>query len=328
VHLKDYVDDAFSFEREGELTFYSPHNTFYPTKQTRLLRLWDELGIPHDKEKQEFGSVLRIIGFEVDPNAMTVSMDIDARRDLIELIHIFAVAGKKRTLKEFQRIAGHVNWALNVFPLLRPGLSAVYSKTAGKDHDLATLRVNAAVVSELNWVARRVEFSSGVYMLKSVEWDPRHTESRALIIFTDASAHGMAIYIPSLKLALQCPLPPLTSEKNIFFFEALAVCSAFHSATSLIESPHRLVIYSDNTNTVDIFNSLRTSAPYNRLLISAMNVILDHNIDFRVLHVRGIDNPIADAISRFKNDLAVSLCAGLVIRSFEPPRDALGVDSK
>ena len=56
-----------------------------------------------------------------------------------------------------------------------------------------------------------------------------------------------------------------------------------------------------------------------------MNVVLDHDIDFRVLHVRGVDNPVADAISRFKNDLAVSLCPGLVIRSFEPPRDALGV---
>jgi len=88
------------------------------------------------------------------------------------------------------------------------------------------------------------------------------------------------------------------------------------------------VIYSDNTNTVDIFNSLHASSPYNQLLISAMNVVLDHNIDFRVLHVRGIDNRIADAISRFKNDLAVSLCSGLVIQSFESPRDALGVGSK
>ena len=55
-----------------------------------------------------------------------------------------------------------------------------------------------------------------------------------------------------------------------------------------------------------------------------MDVTLDHKIDFRVLHVHGIDNPIADAISHFKNDLAVSLCLGLVIRNFEPPRDALG----
>jgi hypothetical protein len=113
-------------------------------------------------------------------------------------------------------------------------------------------------------------------------------------------------------------------EKH-FFFKALAVCSAFHSAALLIESPHCLVIYSDNTNTINIFNTLCASALYNQLLISAMNVVLDHNIYFWVLHVCGIDNPIANTILHFKNDLAVSLCSGLVIQSFEPPHDALGV---
>ena len=245
AHLKDYVDDAFSFERQSERTYYSPYKSFYPTKQARLLQLWDELGIPHDKEKQEFGTVLRIIGFEVDPNAMTVSMDLNARGELIEQIRIFAVAGKKRTLKEFQRIAGHVNWALNVFPLLKPGLLAVYAKTAGKERDLATIRVNAAVVFELTWVARRVEFSSGVHFLKSVEWDPRHADSGAVSVFTDASAHGMAFYIPSLNSAFQCPLPSIATEEHIFFFEALAVCSVFHFVISTPEAPpHRLVIFS------------------------------------------------------------------------------------
>ena len=55
----------------------------YPAKQTHLLQLWDELGIPHDKDKQEFGSTLHIIGLEVDQNTMTVIMDIDACNDLI-----------------------------------------------------------------------------------------------------------------------------------------------------------------------------------------------------------------------------------------------------
>jgi hypothetical protein len=59
-----------------------------------------------------------------------------------------------------------------------------------------------------------------------------------------------------------------------------------------------------------------------------MNVVLDHDIDSRVLHIRGVDNIIADALSRFKNDLAVSLCPGLIIQPFQPPRDALGVPPK
>ena len=139
THLKDYVDDTFSFELADNFLCYLPYEAYYPAKQACLLQLWDELGIPHDRSKQEFGSTLRIIGLEVDPNAMTVTMDTDSRNDLIQLIRTFAVAGKKHTLKEFQRIAGHVNWALNVFPLLKPGLSAIYSKTARKERDLTTI---------------------------------------------------------------------------------------------------------------------------------------------------------------------------------------------
>ena len=259
---------------------------------------------------------------------MTVTMDADSRRELVGLIRSFAVIGKRRTLKEFQRVAGHINWALNVFPLLKPGLSALYAKTAGKERDLALLRVNAPMVFELNWVSYRVEHSSGVHLLKSVEWDPRCADSIALTVFTDASAVGMAYYIPSLSLAFQCPIPANAVSEHIFFFEALAGCSVFHFVSSLPLTPNRLVIYSDNTNTVDIFNSLRAIAPYNRLLISAMSLVLDHEIDFQVLHVRGIDNPVANALSRFKNDLAVSICPGLVIQTFQPPQDATGAAPK
>ena len=330
AHLKVYVDDAFSFERAHDTMYYEPYDSYLPSKQTRLLHLWDELGIPHKKDKQEFGTVLRIIGFEVDPNAMTVTMDYNSRKELLTLIRDFAITGKKRTLKEFQRIAGHINWALNVFPLLRPGLSALYAKTAGKERDFATIRVNAAVVRELSWIACRVESSTGVHFLKSVEWDPRSTDSDAFTFFTDASSLGIAFFLPCAKLAYQCPSPSPELSKHIFFHEALAVCSVFHHfvAASFHSVTHRLVIYTDSSNTVDIFSSLRAIAPYNQLLISAMNVVLDHQIDFRVLHVRGVDNPIADALSRFKNDLAISLCPGLIIQSFEPPRDALGAASK
>jgi hypothetical protein len=328
-HLKDYVDDLYSFEVESNMLFYEPYNRSFPTKQTRLLLLWDELGIPHSLEKQEFGSVLSIIGFLVDPNAMTVTMSAESRADLVSVIRIFAVRGKRRTLKEFQRVAGHINWAFNVFPLLKPGLSAVYAKTAGKDHDLATIKVSAAVVFELDWVARRVESSTGVHFFKTVEWDPRNASSGAITILTDASLAGIAFYVPELKLGFQARLPAGASREHIFFFEAFAVCSAFHYFADMMDRKvDRLVVYSDNTNTVDIFDSLRAIPPYSRILISAITKVLDNHIDFRVLHIRGVDNSISDALSRYLNDLAISLCPGLVIREFEPPLDALGAIKK
>jgi len=89
-----------------------------------------------------------------------------------------------------------------------------------------------------------------------------------------------------------------------------------------------LIIYSDNTNTVSIFDSLCAIPPYSRILISVMTKVLDNHIDFCVLHICGVDNPISDALSHYLNDLAISLCPGLVIQEFQPPQDALGAIKK
>jgi hypothetical protein len=61
--LFGYIDDNFSFEEEGNVTWYEPYQCYFPTKQTKLLLLWDEIGLPHEKAKQEYARVLWIIGF-------------------------------------------------------------------------------------------------------------------------------------------------------------------------------------------------------------------------------------------------------------------------
>ncbi|KIY53833.1 hypothetical protein FISHEDRAFT_32373, partial [Fistulina hepatica ATCC 64428] len=78
-----------------------------------LLQLWDYLGVPHEKRKQEWGTSLVIIGFLVDTNSMTITMPDQSRFDLIAALRSFAVPKQRRPLVEFQRIAGWVNWSLN-----------------------------------------------------------------------------------------------------------------------------------------------------------------------------------------------------------------------
>jgi len=119
VHdLFAYVDDACSWEFAGRVTFYQPYQKFLLTKQAVLLNLFDEIGVPHEEQKQVFGSPLQIIGFNVDPNTMTITMSHDARAELTTAIRTFANPCQRRSLKDFQCLAGWVNWALNVFPLL------------------------------------------------------------------------------------------------------------------------------------------------------------------------------------------------------------------
>src|SRR6202050_5274645 len=226
--LKCYVDDNFSFCHAGDLEIYEKYDAFLPSDQVQLLKLWDEIGLPHEEEKQISGSCIPIIGFEVDPNALTITMSGAKRLKLVEACTAFTIRGARKTLREFQRLQGWVNWALNVYPLLRPALCESYSKILGKSRPNAPIRVNNTMRRELCWFIDHVKLSNGIHMLKSVEWSPYDRMATTLIGYADASGTSMGIWFLGKYAGYQCPLPTEGPKDLIFFYEALAVYSAFH----------------------------------------------------------------------------------------------------
>ena len=136
--------NVFPWEFTDNLLWYSPYQKYLPAKQACLLSLWDELGVPHEPQKQVFSHRLTIIGFDVDPNTMTFTMPLLARSDLCNAICDFAKPGQRRSLREFQQLAGWANWSFNVYPLLHPGLSIMYNKMASKSklHQLIWVSVS------------------------------------------------------------------------------------------------------------------------------------------------------------------------------------------
>ena len=320
-----YIDDNFSFDEEGNVTWYEPYQCYYPAKQTALLKLWDEINLPHEKKKQEYGPVLRIIGFMVDPRLMRVSMDEEDRMRLIQRVTDFSMTapgGTRRTLREFQQLAGWINWSFNVFPLLKPALSNVYAKIKGKTETFAKISVSKAVILDLNWFISHVRMSNGIYLFENVDWDINQADITA---YTDASMSGLGYFLERSREGFQCTVPQNPPKETIFYFEALAVVSVIDAISKLPIIPQRLLIYSDNTNTVDIFHSLRSLPLYNDLLKFSISILIKYNISLRVVHVPGVNNIIADALSRFENTRAISECPDLQISTFEPPRITMGL---
>jgi hypothetical protein len=326
--LFGYIDDNFSFDEEGNVIWYENYQCYYPAKQAKLLLLWDEIGLPHEKAKQEYAPALRVIGFMVDPNRMRVSMDDQDRETLIRRVSDFSATvpgGTRRTLREFQQLAGWINWSFNVFPLLKPALSNVYEKISGKSESHAKIFVSKAVVRDLDWFVSNVRHSDGVFLFDDVNWDAERAD---VTVYTDACLSGLSFFFINSRKGFQSAVPHDAPKNTIFYFEALAVVSAVDAVTRMTSVPTRLLVFSDNSNTVDIFHSLRCQPAYNDLLKFTVSLILKHGISLRVLHVPGVNNVVADRLSRFENTRAYAACPGLSISTFQPPRVTMGQPKK
>ncbi|KAF8585504.1 hypothetical protein K439DRAFT_1646602 [Ramaria rubella] len=290
-----YMDDSWSYDMGEELVYYAPYDSSYPQKQVMLLCLWDDLSLPHSKDKQVYGRTLEIIGLLVDPSLMMITM-VSKRKDEL----VAAICGF--------RMLGWINWALNVFPLLKPGLQSAYSKISGKSHSRTPIFLNHAD-------------ADGVDMLNATVWYPGDAD---LHIFCDATLTHLAFYCLARNAAFCSTTSADTPCSSIFFFEALAVVSALTWASQLDPPPRRLIIHSDSLNTMEMFHSLRTLDGYNDLLLYSVRILLLSKISPQVAHISGDESIIADALLRMLLDVALSLHLNLAIRFFQPPWDAMG----
>jgi hypothetical protein len=218
-----------------------------------------------------------------------------------------------------------VKWSLAMFPLLKPALSALYAKISGKTLAMCPVRVNNAICRELEWFIKHARAADGIFLLKSLAWDPTTDLANGTVCYAGASMNGMAFWYPELRLGFQCRVPAGCATP-IFYWEAVAVACAMVSPVTPKSS--RLVVYTDNQNTCDIWNSLKASFPYNATLMLAVDWLIPHDIDTRVLHVPGIRNTVADALSRFNNALALRLIPGIKLGLFQTPHELLGAVKK
>jgi len=176
--------------------------------------------------------------------------------------------------------------------------------------------VSETIIRDLSWISNHIKSSSGVFFFKAIVWRPDEADS---IIYCDASFDGIGFWSPTHSDAHYGDVPLNPPKGVIFFFEAFAVLCALQWAVSLEHCPKRLVIYSDNENTVEMFNNLRALAGYNDILTDAVDILIKHEIDLRVHHIAGLQNVVADRLSRRLFDYIRREFPHLNIKFYTPP---------
>ncbi len=313
--LITYVDDSSGPAVKGNVDYYAPYQSFYPTPQTTLLCLWDELGIPHKEKKQVHGMALPVIGIDVDPNALSFSLPPVARERLTaELETWISPKTTRLRLRRWQKLGGWLNWVFNVYPLLRPCLTSFYRKISGKMVAHQYVHINNDVRDDFSWALETLTHLQPVLLLQSLAWQPSDT---SLTVYCDACPEGLGFWFPSTSMgyysAAPTNVPPL-----IFYLEALCVLSALELSCDILPPSSRLLIYTDNQNTVDIFSSLRCLPEFSHLLQTSITLRTLAYVDVRVLHVPGIENEVADALSRADFHRALSYSPNLILNFFTP----------
>src|SRR6266478_2651557 len=144
-----------------------------PTPQAQFLKLFNYIGLPHEDTKQQYGKIIEIIGFEVDIQKMTITLLDASKSKLVEAIHDFVLnppLPRCQSTWAWLHILGYANWALNVFPLLKPALNSSYDKVAGHSFLGAPIFLNKQTTQDLLWFADQAELLEGVRVLDVETW--------------------------------------------------------------------------------------------------------------------------------------------------------------
>jgi hypothetical protein len=145
----------------------------------------------------------------------------------------------------------------------------------------------------LSWAIHHLKHSDGIQLLKSFSWTPKLANYE---IYCDACPDGMGFWYPISKDGYYVPTPVNVPSNVIFYFETLCVLSALDHVQLKAKRGSKIVIYTDNSNVVDIFHILHCPPPYNHLLKAAVNIILHNDYLLGVLHIPGEQNLVADAL--------------------------------
>jgi hypothetical protein len=188
---------------------------------------------------------------------MQISLPILKRDETVAAVQAFITDAlrRRRTLVEWQRNTGWMNWALNVAPLLRPALQSSYHKMTGRSLRNAPIFMNQRVTADLFWFTDVLSQWDGIHLLNAHLWD---SSAADLVLYCDAAlSGGLAFWSPTHSQGYVADKPQAPRDADhIFWFEALTVISALHWATQLPSPPHHLAIFTDSLNTVQLFDSL------------------------------------------------------------------------
>lgn len=283
------------------------------------IRLTEILGIPRNDKKDMVGTVVPILGIEVDTTKFEARLPQDKLRRAIALTQE-AMQGRSMSLATAQKLAGYLSFCALVVRLGWVFMRHIWTFLASFPHRASKhtrRRVPLDVQHDLQWWYNLLPTFNGTLFFTGISRETAH-------LYTDASGIGMGGFFhleanqPNWQLlchaldestAFATPLP--TQEEGTVFdinvYEVQAILIALRK-NALNWKRYRVVIHTDSATAQRGLRKNTLSGPANDPLRSILFLAAKHDILLQPEWISGASNALADALSRFDGTAVANWC--------------------
>jgi hypothetical protein len=303
--LLHYLDDFIFAFTAGDPQRVERFHTYYA-------QLTDYLGIPRNDAKDQEGTCVTVLGFEIDSLRFTARLPAD-KLEKAFLATASALAQKSLSREEAESLAGFLTFCSKVVILGRVHMRyiwtfvAVYPPGAVKS---CRRRIPPIVRQDLEWWHTLLPRFNGIMLFNSAEREQ-------IQLFTDASALGMGGFWYSGPIDVKSWKPHLTElyasqafaarvkhdQDTIFdvnVFELGAILLAFEQQ-AVSWRGKRICTHTDSAISQLGLEHHTLKGAANAVLRRILIIAAEFDIEITPIWLPGDENELADAISRFKS---------------------------
>ena len=280
-------------------------------------RICKALGVPLAEEKTEGPTtIITFLGLKIDTNKQPVEVPKEKLASLISSIRR-ALSSEDLSLTKIQSLIGSLNFVCRAVTPGRAFLRRLIDLTKGVVKKEQRIVIGIGARKDLALWLLFLEHFNGV----SLFLEQQLTSSFDLELFTDAAGGiGYGAYFRGQWSQDSWSNIELHPDPSIAFLELYPIVIAIFLWGDQMNNL-KVQFWSDNAAVVSIINKQTSHCPFIMSLVRQLVLqCLRHNILFKAEHIPGVDNQIADALSRFHNSKFHRLAPGADSEMTPPPR--------
>ncbi|HEY9760293.1 MAG TPA: reverse transcriptase domain-containing protein [Oculatellaceae cyanobacterium] len=274
--------------------------------RTALL-VFEALGLPVNVKKLKLegspSANIVFLGILLDSNAMTASLDAQRLQQLRDLLESWA---KRRSCMphELQSLVGKLVFAARVVQPGRTFLRRMLDTLRAAPSHSRRIRLSKDFRADLEWWRQFLPRWNGVSVLLEEEW----ARGPDMQLYTDASAlHGYGAYYCGHWFSMRWSEEEKSTAARVRSL-SMPWCELYAVVRAAATwgdkwSGKRILFHCDNETVVQsVAAGWCRDAPMMHLIRTMHFIAAEHGFMFRIVHVAGTDNCVADALSRAQLD--------------------------